>query len=149
MIYTKIKYLYRYLGISKSLDSVLHYIMNNNINELPVGRNEINGNTAFMNCNEYYTVPQDQSVWEAHITYGDVHILLNGCEKIGIANTDNLIETERREDDDFRGFSGEVENWVNLSPEYALILFPEDAHMVGVVDSDSIFVRKCCFKFKI
>ena len=149
MIYTKKKNLSRYLGQSKSLDAAIRAILCNDPEQLSMGRNDIDGDNAFVNRFDYDTVPQEQALWEGHIAYGDVHVLLGGHEKIGVSNVERLTETVRKEQEDFVGFQGPVETWFTMTPEDVLIVYPEDIHMVKVADRDTAHVRKCCYKFKV
>ncbi len=149
MIYTKKKNLSRYLGQSKSLDAAIRAILHSDPEQLSMGRNDIDGDNAFVNRFDYDTIPQEQALWEGHIAYGDVHVLLGGHEKIGVSNVERLTETVRKEQEDFVGFQGPVETWFTMTPEDVLIVYPEDIHMVKVADGDTAHVRKCCYKFKV
>ena len=149
MIYTKKKNLSRYLGQSKSLDAAIRAILHSDPEQLSIGRNDIDGDNAFVNRFDYDTMPQEQALWEGHIAYGDVHVLLGGHEKIGVSNVERLTETVRKEQEDFVGFQGPVETWFTMTPEDVLIVYPEDIHMVKVADGDTAHVRKCCYKFKV
>ena len=149
MIYTKKKNLSRYLGQSKSLDAAIRAILHSDPEQLSMGRNDIDGDNAFVNRFDYDTVPQEQALWEGHIAYGDVHVLLGGHEKIGVSNVEHLTESVRKEQEDFVGFQGPVETWFTMTPEDVLIVYPEDIHMVKVADGDTAHVRKCCYKFKV
>lgn len=149
MIYTKKKNLSRYLGQSKSLDAAIRAILHSDPEQLSMGRNDIDGDNAFVNRFDYDTMPQEQALWEGHIAYGDVHVLLGGHEKIGVSNVERLTETVRKEQEDFVGFQGPVETWFTMTPEDVLIVYPEDIHMVKVADGDTAHVRKCCYKFKV
>ena len=149
MIYTKKKNLARYLGQSESLDAAIQAILHSDPEQLSMGRNDIDGDNAFVNRFDYDTRPQEQALWEGHIAYGDVHVLLGGHEKIGVSNVEHLTQTVRKEQEDFVGFQGPVETWFSMTPEDVLIVYPEDIHMVKVADGDTAHVRKCCYKFKV
>jgi beta-galactosidase beta subunit len=47
------------------------------------------------------------------------------------------------------GFEGSVQSWFPMSTEDILIVFPEDIHMVKVMDGESVTVEKACFKVKV
>ena len=149
MIYAKRKDLGRYLGMSNSLDAAIHYLQDADLTQLHKGRNEIDGDQAFVNRFDYQTMPQEQAIWEGHIQYGDIHVLLSGNEKIGVTNVNTLKETVRKVDEDFVGFEGPVTTWFPMTTEDILIVFPEDVHMVKVIDGESTLVEKACFKFKV
>jgi YhcH/YjgK/YiaL family protein len=83
MIYTKRKNLDRYLGISPEMDTAIRYLQSADLRTLVKGRNEIDGDNVFVNRFDYQTMPQAQAIWEGHIRYADIHVLLSGNEKIG------------------------------------------------------------------
>ena len=149
MIYAKRKDLGRYLGMSSSLDTAIRYLQNADLKQLHKGRNEIDGDQAFVNRFDYQTMPQEQAIWEGHIRYGDIHVLLSGNEKIGVTNVNALKETVRKPEEDFVGYEGSVTTWLPMTTEDVLIVFPEDVHMVKVIDGESTLVEKACFKFKV
>ena len=149
MIYAKRKDLERYLGMSSSLDTAIRYLQNADLTQLHKGRNDIDGDQAFVNRFDYQTMPQEQAIWEGHIQYGDIHVLLSGNEKIGVTNVNALKETVRKPEEDFVGFEGAVTTWLPMTTEDFLIVFPEDIHMVKVIDGESTLVEKACFKFKV
>ena len=149
MIYAKRKDLERYLGISSSLDTAIRYLQNADLAQLQKGRNEIDGDQAFVNRFDYQTMPQEQAIWEGHIQYGDIHVLLSGNEKIGVTNVEMLQETVRKPEEDFVGFDGPVMSWFPMTTEDILIVYPEDIHKVKVINGESTLVEKACYKFKV
>lgn len=149
MIYTKKKNLHRYLGQSEALDKAIHYLQTADLGALVKGRNEIDGDRVFVNRFDYQTMPESQAIWEGHIQYADIHVLLSGREKIGVTNVDMLTETVRKPQEDFVGFEGQVRSWFPMTTEDILIVYPEDIHMVKVMDGESTLVEKCCFKVKV
>ena len=149
MIYTKRENLARYLGMSSSLDSAIRHLLSADLRQLHKGRNEIDGDQAFVNRFDYQTMPQEQAIWEGHEKYADIHVLLSGREKIGVANVSSLKMTQRKPEEDFVGYEGDVEVWFPMTTEDILIVFPEDVHMVKVMNGGSTLVEKACFKCKV
>ena len=149
MIYTKRNNLHRYLGISEAMDTAIQFLQTADLRTLVKGRNEIDGNQVFVNRFDYQTMPREQAIWEGHIQYADIHVLLSGREKIGVTNVNMLTETTRKPEEDFVGFDGEVMSWFPMTTEDILIVFPEDIHMVKVMDGESTLVEKACFKVAV
>ena len=148
MIYAKKKDLNRYMGLSREMDTAIRYLQTADLRSLQKGRNEIDGDNVFVNRFDYQTMPQENAIWEGHIRYADIHVLLSGNEKIGVSNVNMLTETVRKPDEDFVGFEGAVQSWCPMTTEDILTVFPEDIHMVKVMDGESTLVEKACFKVK-
>ena len=149
MIYTKRKNLERYLGQSKNLDTAIRHVLSADLAQLNKGRNEIDGDQVFVNRFDYQTMSQEQAIWEGHIQYADIHVLLSGQELIGVTNIEALKETVRKPEEDFVGFEGQVQSWFPMTTEDILIVFPEDVHMVKVIHGESTLVEKACYKIKV
>ena len=103
--------------MSSSLDTAIRYLQNGDLKQLHKGRNEIDGDQAFVNRFDYQTMPQEQAIWEGHIRYGDIHVLLSGNEKIGVTNVNALKETVRKPEEDFVGYEGSVTTWLPMTTE--------------------------------
>jgi len=149
MIYTKRKNLHRYLGQSKRLDTAIRHILSADLTQLTKGRNEVDGDQVFINRFDYQTMTPEQAIWEGHIQYADIHVLLSGHEKIGVTNVDALKVIVEKPEEDFVGYEGDVEVWLPMTTEDILIVYPEDVHMVKVIDRESTLVEKACYKFKV
>lgn len=149
MIYAKKRELSRYLGISPAMDTAIRYLETADLRALSMGRNVIDGDQVFVNRFNYQTMPAEQAMWEGHIQYADIHVLLSGQERIGVSHVSGLTETVRKPEEDFVGFTGPVQTWVPMTTEDILIVFPEDIHMVKVQFGDSCPVEKACFKVKV
>lgn len=149
MIYTKIKNIGRYLGQSDSLDTAIRYLLSADLTALQKGRNEVDGDQVFINRFCYETMPEEQAFWEGHADYGDIHIVLEGHEKIGVSDAADLTETVRKPEEDFIGYEGPVQTWAPMAPGSILIVFPEDVHLVKVTDGEASHVEKAVVKFKV
>lgn len=149
MIYTKRKNIERYLGQSESLDTAIRHLLSADLSTLTKGRNEVDGDQVFINRFDYQTMTPEQAIWEGHAQYADMHVLLSGHEKIGVTNVEALNVTVRKPEEDFIGYEGDVEVWLPMTTEDILIVYPEDVHMVKVIDGESTLVEKACYKFKV
>ena len=149
MIYCKKKDIIRYRGLSKDFDTAIEYLLSADLTKLVKGRNVVDGSNVFINRFDYMTMPAEKAIWEGHIEYADIHVLLSGHEKIGVSDISLLSETTRDVEKDFVGYEGPVQTWFNMTTEDLLIVFPEDVHLVKVIDSESVLVEKACFKVKV
>ena len=53
MIYTEIKHITRYKGLGEHMDKLIDYLTSHSLEELSDGRNEVDGDFAYINCFEY------------------------------------------------------------------------------------------------
>lgn len=149
MIYTNMDQLERYLGISESLDTAIRYLKSADLTQLHKGRNDVSGEDVYINRFCYETMTQEQAFWEGHAEYGDIHIVLEGHEKIGVSDAASLTVTARKPEEDFIGYEGPVQAWAPMAPGSVLIVYPEDVHLVKVTDGEPSHVEKAVVKFKV
>ena len=87
MIYDKICNIENYLGLSKNIDNALLFIKNNDIKTLPKGKTVIDNENVFVNHFEYNTVEESEdTLFENHIDYIDLHVVISGEEFMEILN---------------------------------------------------------------
>lgn len=149
MIYTKRDHLKRYRGYLENLDIVIDFLEKSNLKDIPQGTTLIKGNDVFVNHFGYRTLPEKDALWEGHTEYADVHVILSGKEKIGISDCSELTEISRDTENDFVGYEGRVQVWCPVNDTKILIVFPEDVHMVKVMDEEASEVDKLVFKIKV
>lgn len=149
MIFTTMDKLSSYLGQSPALDQAIRYLQTADLTALHQGRNEVDGDTLFVNRFDYPTIALEDAFWEAHKLYGDIHLVLGGSEKVGISHVDNLKLTVSKDADDFYSYEGPVEQWVTLVPGTVLVAFPGDAHLLKVANGPVETAQKVCVKFKV
>lgn len=146
MIYIKRDQLGRYKGLSKAMDTAIDYLAANDLFELTMGRNDVDGDLVYINRFDYTTMPETEAAWEGHKYYADIHVVLDGEEKIGVTNASYLKAGAYDEAGDFIPYEGPVDSWVTMRPGDILVVFPEDVHMVKVQLSGPSQVKKAVFK---
>ncbi|RZS92762.1 YhcH/YjgK/YiaL family protein [Cuneatibacter caecimuris] len=85
MIYDKIENVKKYLGISPNLDKALNFIMRTDLNSLPEGRTEIDGDRVFLNIVRCEAKDAADDGFEYHKQYRDLQIDLEGTEIMRVA----------------------------------------------------------------
>ena len=110
------------------------------------GRNEVDGDFAFINCFEYETLPEEKTAFEAHEKYADIHMVISGEEKMGVSDMSLMTVTAKDEETDSIECHGPVEHYMDLTPGKVLIVFPEDAHKVKIMKDQISQVRKAVGK---
>ncbi len=148
MIYANLSELPNYYGISEHLDTAIRFLETCDLSRLAYGRNDVDGENVYINRFDYETIPESEAFFEAHEQYADIHLLLSGEEKIGIAEPQVLTEFERDAAADYIGYRGQAESCNHMTPNKFLIAFPLEAHLVKVQFADSVKVEKAVVKVK-
>lgn len=149
MIFAKNRDALAYLGMNEHLDAALRRIVQG-LDELQPGHYEMDGDNVWLNCFEYETLPESECFYEAHQKYGDIHIMLQGSEKVAVADPKDLEEFRSEPENDFYAYRGSAAlDTLILRPGTFLVVFPGDAHNIKMRVDGPEQVRKAVFKFKL
>ena len=110
------------------------------------GTYTIDGDDVFVNIVEYRTCEKEDRFWEAHKKYIDVHLMLDGCERIDINFIENLEQKIYEEEGDFLPLDGKNNGYMELRKGDFLVCYPEDAHMTGIKVLEKENIKKAIFK---
>ncbi len=149
MIYAKNTDALTYRGIHPNLDMALERINDQFLSGVGYERQEIKGGDVYATRFTYETVPAEESFFEAHRNYLDIHIMLSGSEGVEIAPPADLTEFDRVEANDFYAYRGQGQYKLVLSPGDFLVVFPNDAHRIKMQVSGLETVTKAVFKVRI
>lgn len=148
MIVCAIKDLEKFLGLNKNFATVIEFLKNNNIEELPIGKTDVDGDNVFISTQEFEGKTKEVAKLETHVKYIDIQIPFSTTENIGWKNIYNLnLPTQPyNENDDIAFFDDETTSYIALQPGECVIFFPEDAHAPGIANGK---LRKAVIKVKI
>lgn len=148
MIVCAIKDLEKFLGLNKNFATVIEFLKNNNIEELPIGKTDVDGDNVFISTQEFEGKTKEVAKLETHVKYIDIQMPFSTTENIGWKNIYNLnLPTQPyNENDDIAFFDDEATSYIALQPGECVIFFPEDAHSPGIANGK---LRKAVIKVKI
>lgn len=149
MIYAKNKDALDYRGIHPNLDLALERLTEEFLASVGSERVEIKGGEVYATRFTYQTLPEEETFFEAHRKYLDIHLMLRGSERVEIAPPECLTEFDRVEENDFYAYRGEGHYKLVLSPGDFLVVFPGDAHRIKIQVDGPQEVAKAVFKVKI
>lgn len=149
MILAKNSQAAQYLGIHPNLDLALEHITPEFLESLGNERVEIKGEDVYCTKFSYDTVADDEAFFEAHKSYLDIHIMLEGFERVEISSPDSLREIEEMRGKDFWAYRGAGEHSLILRPGNFLVVFPDDAHKIKMRADGKAWVTKAVFKVRI
>ncbi len=137
-----------YRGIHPNLDLALSRITPEFLAAVIGQRQELAGSDVYVTGFAYETLPLEDTFFEAHKNYLDIHIMLEGCERVELAPPDTLAEFDRKENADFYAYRGTAAQSLVLLPGNFLVVFPEDAHRIKICLDGPQAVRKAVFKVR-
>ena len=147
MIYAKNQEALAYRGIHPNLDLALEHITPEFLASLRDGqRVELQGDQVYCPRFTYETIPQEESFFEAHRRYLDIHIMVEGEERVDMNRPEDLKLTDAQEGNDFYAYQGESWRSAVLKPGEFLVVFPGDAHRIKVQVDGPKTVSKAVFK---
>ena len=147
MIYAKNADALAYRGIHPNLDLALEHITPEFLASLRDNqRVELKGDLVFCTRFTYETIPQEESFFEAHRRYLDIHIMVEGEERVDMNRPEDLKLTDAQEGNDFYAYQGESWHSTVLKPGEFLVVFPGDAHRIKVQVDGPKTVSKAVFK---
>ena len=147
MIYAKNADALAYRGIHPNLDLALEHITPEFLASLRDNqRVELKGDLVYCTRFTYETIPQEESFFEAHRRYLDIHIMVEGEERVDMNRPEDLKLTDAQEGNDFYAYQGESWHSTVLKPGEFLEVFPGDAHRIKVQVDGPKTVSKAVFK---
>ena len=145
MIFDTLNRLAQYRGICPGLDKLIDFTLAHDLNALPAGRNEIDGDLAWMNVNVAPLVPETD-LYERHLEHLDLQIPLDAGEIITVKPVEEL-------EWDFEGETGFTHGpagtELHMVPGTFAVFFPGDAHNCGISEAGQTSCRKLVGKAKI
>lgn len=149
MIFGNIRQLEEYSFLGEQLQKCFRYAGEHDLLGYEKGSHEIEGSDLFVNVVEYTTTERENRFWEAHKEYLDVHLMLQGTERIDLNFIANMEAKEYVSEEDFLPLEGEENSSVVMRPGDFLICFPNDGHRTAVAVGQPETIRKVIFKVKI
>ena len=145
MIFDTLNRLAQYKGICAGLDKLIDFTLSHELNALPAGRNEIDGDLAWMNVNVAPLVPETD-LYERHLEHLDLQIPLDAGEIITVRPVEEL-------EWDFEGETGFTHGpagtELHMVPGTFAVFFPGDAHNCGISQDGQTSCRKLVGKARI
>ena len=136
-----------YCGIHPRLDRVIERLNDAFLSSVGTETQKIEGDKLYVTRFDYETLPPEETFFEAHRRYLDVHVMVQGEERVEIASPKGLALFEHR--DDFYAYRGEAETSFVLRPGMFLAVFPDDAHRIKMQVNGPEKVSKVVFKLLV
>jgi biofilm protein TabA len=106
----------------------LDWLRGRDLNALPEGRHDIDGDRIFALVQEYTTRSAAECRWEAHRKYTDIQYVVRGAERIGYMNIADTRQTDPYDPARDVAFFEPGEDFVTVHAGMFAIFTPEDVH---------------------
>ncbi len=141
-------YTYNKLLTHPAWETTLSWIQTH-ANNLPDGEHKIQDRDIYANIMSVTTLRPEDTFFEVHEEYIDIHYCLSGGEAIGHAPIGGLAEKELNKEKDYQLFlPTEKMSLCILQPHDFAIFFPQELHMPKLQNGIHKEVRKVVIKIK-
>ncbi len=148
MIYDTIENLSLYKGMSKNVDAAIRYILNNDLEALPLGKTEIDGDKVFVNVTDAATIPGEKARFEMHQNTIDLQILLEGTELFEVAFGETKITSPYNSTTDSCLLDADTSAAGMLCPGRFILFQAMEPHKPSIKAQGCDKVKKAVFKIK-
>jgi len=150
MILDSVENIDRYIDINSRMSSMVEFLKSFKIENYKKGKIEIDNQFCYAIGLEYETKDSKDCLWEAHRKYIDIHVLVEGEEKVHINNIKNMkVSKPYDNENDYALYTGNPETELLLVKNKFLLLFPDEVHRTSIVVNDFCQTRKLVFKVLI
>jgi YhcH/YjgK/YiaL family protein len=137
-----------YNAINERIAKGFDFLRTTDLDSLPSGKHDIEGDTIFALVQEYQTKPLEDCKLESHKKYIDIQYVIRGEEMMGITNQNNQKIIEVNEEKDYTFYEGTT-SLVLVSKGMFTIFFPDDLHQPCVQTESAAEVKKVVIKVMI
>ena len=144
----RVSFAKQYHSNREGWDKAFAFIREQNLQELKPGRYIIDGENVFATITEGPAKWIDTTMWESHRNYIDIHYVINGEEKIGVAPLSSATVIKKynpARDLTFYKASGK---YYTAGPGMFFIFFPHDAHRPNLAAKGIDTVKKLVIKIR-
>ena len=129
-------------------DKAFAFLTNAKLDTLKPGKYLIDGDNVYAMVTDGPTKDLDKSTWESHKNYIDLHYVISGAEKIGVAAVAAATVTAPYDAaKDIANYTAEGKFYEAIPGEFFLF-FPSDAHRPGIKTGNTNRDKKLVIKIK-
>ena len=128
-----------------SFEQAFTFLRSTDLESLPIGRINIDGDAIYALVQEYHTKPVDQGNWESHKRFIDIQYIVSGVELINFGTISQMQLGNYDMERDFQSMTGDGQ-LIELSAGSFMVFFPQDAHMPGLTKTTPSPVKKVVIK---
>lgn len=134
MILDSLENLKSYAKLSDNMAKAIDFILNTDLEKLPLGRNEVCGDDIFANVMEAQPRTKEEAPIEIHRKYIDIQIPLTADEVMGYTPKAQLPDADFNVENDAALYPVGMlaADYVNVKRSMFTIFFPQDGHAPAI-----------------
>lgn len=149
MVYDKITDLGKYITNSNAADFIQQLSKRLTEYKMEDGKHVVNDHVFYLRF-DYQTKNADDTIWEAHRKYQDIHIVLEGEEQVWSNHISEMTPTnDYQNEGDYQLFEGVPNIKTNLTTGYFILFNPNDVHKTAVTEGEVSSLKKLVIKVLI
>lgn len=141
----------QYFKNKKHWDQAFAFLKNSDLKNIPLGKQELDGDSLFVSVDEYVTKDKKDTRFESHKKYIDIQYIIEGEEMMGLAPLDKMDEVTEpynaKKDIAFYQYDGG--EYITATPKNFVLFFPADAHRPSMKVNENLKVRKIVVKMMV
>lgn len=134
MVLDLLENLKSYEALNPHFSKVIDFVENTDLANLPLGRNEICGDTVYANVMEAKAKTKEEAFVEIHRRYIDIQIPVSANETMGYTPINELPEANYNSADDAAIYpvGMPARDYLNVHKGEFVIFFPQDGHAPAI-----------------
>jgi YhcH/YjgK/YiaL family protein len=131
-------------------DQAFHFLKTADLKNLPLGKQELEGEHLFVSVAEYYGKQKPDALYESHKKYIDIQYIIKGEEIMGLITLDKVtVKEPYNEEKDIAFYDYDGGEYIKATPGNFFLFFPEDVHRPSITTGDSVLVKKIVVKLRV
>lgn len=134
MILDSLKNIGNYVALNPNFAKAVEFILNTDLNSLPLGRNEVCGDEVFANVMQVNPKTKEEAPIEIHRKYIDIQIPITDNEVMGYTPLDELPAPDYVEECDAALYPVGLpaRDYFNVRKGEFVVFFPQDGHAPAI-----------------
>jgi YhcH/YjgK/YiaL family protein len=131
-------------------DLAFRFLKNGHLDTLSAGRHDLDGNNVYVMVTDGPTRDPEKAFFEVHKNYADVHYVVSGKEKIGVAPYASVKTLEKEYDPakDIAFYTADGKYYTATPAEFFIFFAEKDAHKPGLKMAGADADKKIVIKVK-
>jgi biofilm protein TabA len=129
-------------------DKAFAYLKATDMKAIKAGHYQIEGEDVYANVTEAPLKEFGKTQYEAHQNYSDIHLMISGKEKIGVASLEGATVKTAYDPAKEVGFWNAEGKIYTAAPGTFFIFFPENAHRPSIKEDGQDVVKKIVVKVR-